>query len=211
MGGKKGPYADRPYYRFKSSCCSLHSEAFLGMVNYYCTGSKDEKNNNFLLGAKLVETLATLMCTDVDVLDYVRSVPHPTLRFHNFMQSFIPITEEMKVEINTRLRADDEKTTKKAHYLIRDNWVEALIVCEKNLRDANAYAAVVGYKDENGGYAKHKATLEAFMKFCADRNEAENRNRSAKYYGNSRPHLLRTPDNLLYQNKAPYPYILGGQ
>jgi hypothetical protein len=116
------------------------------------------------------------------------------------MQSFIPITEEMKVEINTRIEADDAKTTKKAHPLIRDNWEKALEVCDQNLIAAKekAMAAIVGYKDENGGYAKHKATLEAFMKFCGDRNEEENRNRSAKYYGNSRPHLLRTPDNLLH-------------
>ena len=126
MGGKKNVYADRPYYKFKSSCCSLHSEAFLGMVNYYCTGSKSEKNNNFLLGAKLVETLATLMAIDEQVRDYVRSVPHPTLRFNNFMQSFVPMTQEMKIEIQTRLAADDAKTTKKASPYLRDNWVEAL-------------------------------------------------------------------------------------
>ena len=126
MGGKKGPYADRPYYKFKSACCSLHSEAFLGIVNYYCTGSKNEKNNNFLLGAKLMETLATLMIHDEQVREYVRNVPHPTLRFHNFMQSFVPMTEEMIIECQTRRTADDEKATnKKAPDHLRNNWVDA--------------------------------------------------------------------------------------
>ena len=64
LGGKNGPYADRPYYKFKSACCNLHSEAYLGMINLFCTQSKNEKNNNVLLGAKLVHTLAKLMIKD---------------------------------------------------------------------------------------------------------------------------------------------------
>ena len=90
LGGKNGPYSDRSYYKFKSSCCGLHSEAYLGLVNHYCTRSKNEKNNNYLLGAKLLEKLGELMIHDEHIREYVRSMPHSSLRFPTFMQSFVP-------------------------------------------------------------------------------------------------------------------------
>ena len=102
LGGKNGPYSNRPYYKFKSSCCSLHSEAYLGMINLFCTQSKNEKNNNYLLGAKLVYTLAMLMIQDQQILKYVNNVPHSSLRFPTFMQSFVPTLKEMKKEIKAR-------------------------------------------------------------------------------------------------------------
>lgn len=151
MGGKKGPYADKPYYRFKSSCCGLHSEGFLGMVNFYCTGSKDEKNNNFLLGAKLMETLAELMIDDKEIREYVRSMPHPTLRYNNYMQSFVPTLEEMKIEIQTRLNADEAKTTRRAHPTIKLNWELAMAKCDYliQLYNSKTYDALIGY-DKSG-------------------------------------------------------------
>lgn len=49
------------------------------------------------------------------------------------------------------------------------------------------------------------------MKERKEAENKENRNKSAQHHGNSRPHLLRVPNNFLHQNKAPYPYIVGGQ
>ena len=39
IGGKNGPYSERPYYKFKSSCST---EAYLGMINFYCTTLPDK-------------------------------------------------------------------------------------------------------------------------------------------------------------------------
>ena len=85
------PDVNAPYYVFKSSCCDLYAECFLGMVNHFCASPK-----KLLLGVNLLVSLATWMVELPAIKDYVRKMPHPTLRFPTFMQAFIPQAEEMK-------------------------------------------------------------------------------------------------------------------
>ena len=96
LGGKKGPYCERPYYTFKSSCSGF---AYLSMINHYCTSPPgksrrnneivaDGRDNKYLLGAKLLAKLLKLMKEEEIIRNYVRSKPHPSIRFPTFMHSY---------------------------------------------------------------------------------------------------------------------------
>jgi len=88
------------YYKFKSSCCDSHSECYLGLMNEMCTRSN---LTGVAVGATMMRDLMNWMKDDGKIGGYCLDMPHPTLRFHNFITSFETIAQEIKTRMEHKI------------------------------------------------------------------------------------------------------------